>query len=207
LEVKVVEVPVQTEVFPLITPAEGEDVIVKVCVAVLAGQPFTPACVYVIVTVPALMFVIKPVEELIVAILGSPLDHVPPATVDVNVFVPDKQIVCAPLNTPTLAAPLIFIDVDAVALIQPPVPNTVYITVALPTLTPESKPEVGWIVAIADEEPEIDQFPPGELDVNCDVFPSHKVVVPLIVPAIGFAVMVTVRVDTASAQPCTPTTV
>ncbi len=45
LDVKVVVVPEQTDVFPLITPADGEVVIVNVFVAVLAGHPSTPACV------------------------------------------------------------------------------------------------------------------------------------------------------------------
>ena len=144
------------------------------------------------------MFLIKPVELLMVAIVGSALDQVPPVTVDVNVFVPAKQIVCAPLNTPTLGAPLIVIALEAVALLQPPLPNTVYVMVALPTRTPESKPEIAFIDTLFVSE-EV-QFPPGEVETNCVVVPSHKVVVPLIIPAFGFAVTVSVRVETASGQ-------
>ncbi len=71
------------------------------------------------------MFLIKPLEELMVAMVGSPLDHVPPVTVDVNVFVPAKQIVCIPLNIPALGAPLIMMEAVAIALLHPPVPNNV----------------------------------------------------------------------------------
>lgn len=44
-EVKVAVFPEHMDVFPLITPADAVAVMVSVRVAVLAGHPFTPACV------------------------------------------------------------------------------------------------------------------------------------------------------------------
>ena len=64
--------PTQTDEDPLITPADGAAITVKLVVATW------PDNVYVIVTVPALMPETIPDVELIVATDGLLLDHEPP---------------------------------------------------------------------------------------------------------------------------------
>ena len=51
--------------------------------------------------------------------------HAPPATVEVNVVVSLKQIVCVPANNPAVGAEVTVIVLVAVAFEHPPVPVTV----------------------------------------------------------------------------------
>ena len=83
----------------------------------------------------------------------------------------------------------------AVALVQPPVPVTVYVIVAEPVATPVITPVELFTVAtpvLLDV-----QAPAFPLDVNVVVAPIQTSWVPLKVPALGAAVTVTVRVDVA----------
>ena len=78
-----------------------------------------------IVAVPAATPVTTPVDALTVAIPVAPLDHDPPADVDVKVVVPATQISCVPLNVPAKGAAVTVTVRVAVAFAQPPVPATV----------------------------------------------------------------------------------
>jgi hypothetical protein len=84
----------------------------------------------------------------------------------------------------------------AVALVQPPVPVTVYVMVAEPEATPVITPVVLLTVALPVL---LDvQVPPlFPLEVNDVVAPIQTSCVPLNVPALGAAVTVTVRVAVA----------
>ena len=83
----------------------------------------------------------------------------------------------------------------AVALVQPPVPVTVYVIVEEPAATPVTTPVELFTVAtpvLFDV-----QAPAFPLDVNVVVAPGQTSCVPLNVPAFGAAVTVTVRVAVA----------
>jgi hypothetical protein len=86
-----------------------------------------------------------------------------------------------------------------VALVQPPVPVTVYVIVAEPEATPVIKPveplTVATPVLFEDQVPPL--FP---LEVNDVVAPIQTSWVPLRVPALGAAVTVTVRVAVAGVE-------
>lgn len=94
----------------------------------------------------------------------------------------------------------------AVALVQPPVPVTVYVIVEEPVATPVITPVELFTVAtpvLLDV-----QAPPAfPFDVNVVVALIQTSWVPLNVPAFGAAVTVTVRVFVALAQPPVPVTV
>ena len=94
----------------------------------------------------------------------------------------------------------------AVALVQPPVPVTVYVIVAEPAATPVIIPvellTVAMPVLLDVQAPPL--FP---LEVNEVVAPIQTSCVPLRVPALGAAVTVTVRVAVALEQPPVPVTV
>ena len=74
---------------------------------------------------PAVTPVTRPVEELMVATPDALLVQVPPDIVEVKVVVSERQTVWVPLRVPTVgAADTVRLRV-AVALAQPPVPETV----------------------------------------------------------------------------------
>ena len=77
--------------------------------------------------------------------------------------------------------------------------------VAVPAVTPVTSPVVALTVATAGVL--LDQAPPEMVEVKVDVPLTQMFWFPLIVPAVGGAVMVTVRVAVASAQPPVPLTV
>ena len=77
--------------------------------------------------------------------------------------------------------------------------------VAVPAVTPVTRPEVALTVAIAGVL--LDQDPPVTVDAKIDVPFTQIPWLPLRVPAEGAAVTVTVRVAVALAQPPVPTTV
>lgn len=78
-----------------------------------------------IVVVPALTGVIRPVEGFTVATAEFKVAQVPPEIVEVNVAVVLEQMACVPDRVPAEAGLLIVTSVVAAALAQPPVPNTV----------------------------------------------------------------------------------
>ena len=77
--------------------------------------------------------------------------------------------------------------------------------VAVPAVTPVTRPEVALTVATAGVL--LDQAPPEMVEVNVDVPLTQMLWFPLRVPAVGAAVTVTVRVVVTSAQPPVPTMV
>jgi hypothetical protein len=83
VEVKVVVPVTQMLWFPLRVPAVGAVVTVTERVAVALAQPPVPTTVYVMVAVPAVKPVTRPVDALMVAMLVSLLDQDPPVMVEV----------------------------------------------------------------------------------------------------------------------------
>ena len=77
--------------------------------------------------------------------------------------------------------------------------------VAVPAVTPVTRPEVALTVATAGVL--LDQAPPEMLEEKVVVALTQMFCVPLRVPAVGAAVTVTVRVAVALAQPPVPVTV
>ena len=77
--------------------------------------------------------------------------------------------------------------------------------VALPAATPVIRPVEALMAAMAGSL--LDQVPPEMVDAKVDVPFTQISCVPLRVPAVGIAVMVTVRVAVAFAQPPVPVTV
>jgi hypothetical protein len=84
----------------------------------------------------------------------------------------------------------------AVALVQPPVPVTVYVIVAEPAATPVIRP-VELLTVATPVLPEVQAPPLFPLEVNDVVASIQTSCVPLRVPALGAAVTVTVRVAVA----------
>ena len=196
---------IQIDVPPLNVPATGGVVTVNVLEVLASAQPPVPVTVYVIVTVPAAIPVIKPVVLLMNAILLSELTQVPPVVEELNELVPPIQIACTPLNVPALGGAVTFINRTAVAFAQPPVPATEYVIVAVPAATPVTNPVEEFIVAI--EPLELVQLPP-EIEEESVLVPAIQIAcVPDNVPATGAAVTVTTRVAVAFVQPPVPRTV
>ncbi len=77
--------------------------------------------------------------------------------------------------------------------------------VAVPPLTPVTRPEVAFTVAIPGAL--LDQVPPVAVEAKVVVPLEQMFWLPLSVPALGAAVTVTVRVAVALAQPPVPMTV
>ena len=99
-----------------------------------------------------------------------------------------------------------FTTLVVVASEHPPKPATVYVIVAEPGATAVTTPEVLTVATLVLLELHI----PGALlpaMVNVVVLEVQTSWVPLMVPAIGGLVTVTVLVATASVQPPVPTTV
>jgi hypothetical protein len=76
-------------------------------------------------TVPKPTPVTRPVEELMVAIVKSLLDQLPPETVEEKVVVPPTHMVWFPLRVPGEGGSVTVIVLVAETLAQPPVPVTV----------------------------------------------------------------------------------
>lgn len=77
------------------------------------------------VAVPAATPETTPEDMLTVAIEGVDEDHDPPDTVEINVVVPLEHIACVPLKLPAVGGAVTVTVLVAVALLHPPVPNTV----------------------------------------------------------------------------------
>ena len=105
---------------------------------------------------------------------------------------------------PALGTAVTVTIVDAVSFAQPPVPVTIYLIVDVPADTPDTTPLPFIVATPVDNEL---HEPPVPLVDNV-VVPFEQIsVVPLMLPAFGDAVMVTVLVAVASLQPPVPVTV
>ena len=74
------------------------------------------------VAVPAVKPVTRPVVALTVAMAGSLLDQAPPEMVDAKIDVPFTQMPCVPLSVPADGVAVTVTVRVAVAFEQPPVP-------------------------------------------------------------------------------------
>lgn len=148
--------------------------------------------------VPELTPVTLPVAESTVAIAALLDDHVPPNILDEKKLSSPIHKSCLPFNVPAVGAAVIVTVRIAETLVQPPVPETVYDRVAVPTDSPVTSPEVSFIDAIVGLLD--DQIPPDIEDENADVPPMQTSCMPLNVPAIGGLVTFIVREATAGGQ-------
>ena len=116
---------------------------------------------------------------------------------------PVSHIACVPLNVPALGAAVTVTTVDAVSFAQPPVPVTMYLIVDVPADTAVTTPLPFIVATPVDTELHVPPVPV----VDKVVVPFEQIaVVPLISPASGAAVIVTVLVAVSFAQPPVPVT-
>jgi len=115
-------------------------------------------------------------------------------------------MVWLPFNVPATGAAVTVTVLVAVALLQPPVPVTVYVINEVPAETPVTTPVLGSTVATLVVA-EVNTPPLFPFDTNVVVPFEHICAVPLKLPAFGAAVTVTVLVSVALAQPPVPTLV
>ena len=125
VELKVVVLFAQTSCVPLRVPAVGTAVTVTERVAVALAQPPVPVTVYVMVAVPAVKPVTRPLVALTMAMLVSLLVQDPPVMLEVKVDVSLTQMLGFPLRVPAVGGAVTVRERVAVALAQPPVPTTV----------------------------------------------------------------------------------
>ncbi len=207
LELNVVVPFEQIACVPLSVPAFGAVVTVTVLVAVSFAHPPVPVTMYLMVVVPAATGVISPVLASTVAIPVFTELNVPPVLPSVvNVVVPSEQIDWVPLSVPAFGSVVTVTVLVADESLQPPVPVTVYVIVALPAATAVTTPvealTVAKLVLSLVHAPPASPF---ELNV---VVPLEQIAcVPLSVPALGAAVTVTVLVAVSLAQPPVPVTI
>jgi PPE-repeat protein len=204
LELNVVVPLTQIESAPLTVPAFGAAVTVTVLVAVSFAHPPVPVITYLIVVVPAATGVITPV---LASTLATPVFtelNVPPVSPSVaNVVVPSEQIDWVPLSEPAFAAVVTVTVLVADESLQPPVPVTVYVIVAVPAATAVTTPEEAFTVATSSSL--LVQAPPASpFELNVVVPLEQIACVPLIVPALGAVVTVTALVAVSFAQPPVP---
>jgi hypothetical protein len=125
--------------------------------------------------------------------------QVPPLTVELKVVVPETHMSCVPLNDPAFGEAVTVTVRVADTSEQPPVPDMVYVIVAIPAAIPFTIPLVASTVAIVFAE--LDHTPPETVELNV-VDPSTQIsCVPFSVPAIGLAVTVIVPVAFTLPQP------
>jgi hypothetical protein len=109
------------------------------------------------------------------------------------------------LNAEIVGHAYTFITLVAVALfVQPPVLETVYVIVEVPTVVPVTTPAEALTVA-ADVLPDV-HVPPETVEVKVVEAPTKIFWAPDNVPALGGAVTVTVLVAVASSHPPVPAT-
>ena len=143
------------------------------------------------VAVPADTALIAPLDEFTVAIPVLLLVHAPPESpLELNVVDPLSHIACVPLKLPALGSAVTVAVLVSETLAQPPLPETVYVITDVPADTPVTTPVDELIVATPVVA--LAQVPPLTLEAKVVVVLSHKVVVPLNVPALGAAVTVAV---------------
>ena len=140
--------------------------------------------------VPAATPVTRPEEASTVAIVGSLLVQVPPEIVELKVDVPATHTAWFPPRVTAAGGSVTVIVLVAETLAQPPVPVTVYVMVAVPPVTPVTRPVDALTEATLGAL--LDQVPPGTVEVRLDVPPTHTAWLPLRVPAEGGAVTVTI---------------
>ena len=104
----------QIELVPVIVPASGNELTVKVTAVLAVPQLLDTA--YVIMAVPVLIALTTPIV-LTVALLPL-LVHVPPVTEGINIDVPPGHAVVIPLMVPASGADKTLIVVVAVAELQ-----------------------------------------------------------------------------------------
>ena len=144
--------------------------------------------------------VITPVELFTVATPVLLDVQAPAFPLDVNVVVAPGQTSWVPLNVPAFGAAVTVTVRVAVTLAQPPVPVTVYVMVAVPAATAVTTPEETFTVA-TPVLLEVQAPPVLPLLVKVVVPATQMFCVPLMEPALGAAVTVTVRVAVALLQP------
>ena len=116
---------------------------------------------------------------------------------------PVEQIACVPLNVPALGNAVIVTNADAVSFAQPPDPVTMYLIVDVPADTAVTTPLPSTVATPVDTELHV---PPVPVVDNVSVPFEQISVVPVISPASGAAVIVTVLVAVSFAQPPEPVT-
>ena len=155
------------------------------------------------VAVPADTALIAPLDEFTVAIPVLLLVHAPPESpLELNVVDPLSHIACVPLKLPALGSAVTVASLVSETLAQPPLPETVYVITDVPADTPVTTPVDELIVATPVLA--LVHAPPLTLEPKVVVVLSHKVVVPLNVPALGDAVTVTVSASLSSLHPVLP---
>jgi len=142
------------------------------------------------VAVPAATPVTRPEEASTVAIVGSLLVQVPPEIVELKVDVPATHTAWFPPRVTAAGGLVTVIVLVAETLAQPPVPVTVYVMVAVPPVTPVTRPVDALTVATPGAL--LDQVPPEKVELKVVVPPTHTSWFPLRVPAEGGAVTVTI---------------
>ena len=108
-----------------------------------------------------------------------------------------------PPNVPALGTAVMVTVVEAVSFAQPPVPATIYLIIDEPADTGVTTPATSIVATLVDTEL---HEPPLPLVDKVSVPFEHNAVVPLISPASGAAVIVTVLVAVSFAQPPVPVT-
>ena len=113
----------------------------------------------------------------------------PPATEAVRLITEPAQTVVGPEIVP-VGVPVVMVT-EAVVLAVPQLPEIVYVIVAVPAAIPVTTPDV---LTVATEASLVVHVPPPTVSANVVVPPTHAVVVPVMVPALGeaFTVMLAV---------------
>jgi hypothetical protein len=119
--------------------------------------------------------------EVMVAVVGLLLDHVPPATVSDKVTVEDGHTEVAPVIAPANAAGVT--EIVEVATAVPQLLVTEYEILATPPATPVTTPVVAPTVATVPSL--VLQVPPEAPSVKVLETPAHNVDTPVTVPATG----------------------
>jgi len=183
ISVRVMELPVQTEVRPVIMPAVGEGFIVTALDAI--AVPHELIAMYSMLSVPADIPVAMPNPETLA--LPSVELHKPPGVPSVYAEVTSVQIVDAPDMTPAYGNGLMVITFIAADV--PQVFVTVYLIVSKPGDTPVIIPPIIDAVALVQLH-----MPLGEASDKVMVDAGQTVDGPVIEPADGngFTVIVSV---------------
>ena len=116
-EAYVVVAPIQIDAVPVIAATVGNGLTVIIFITVVEQPPLVT--VYNISTEPAEIPLTTP-PEVTVAIPVPPLDHTPPAVVELNVVDEPIQTVAAPVIAATVGNALTRIDLVTGALATPP---------------------------------------------------------------------------------------
>jgi hypothetical protein len=189
--VKLIVVPVHTVLGPLIVPALGMGN--TVIGLVLRAVPQALVTVYLMVSRPALTPVTIPVVPTVAAAVFTLL-HTPPVVLAVRVVVAPTQTVLLPLMVPDVGA-----AITATYLLATEVPQalvTVYLMLSSPVATPVTMPVV---VTVAKLVFMLLQVPPVPVVVRVVMPPTHTLLAPLMVPALG--VVLTIILVMAPAVP------